>query len=100
MTREIFTDWVVKFNNKIKLANPNRKVLLLIDNCSGHLIEKTNYSNVRLEFLPPNMTSELQPCDAGIIACLKAHYRKISKGRFLDALENYREFELFNLKNL
>ena len=27
-------------------------------------------------FLPPNTTSRLQPCGAGIIAAFKAHYRK------------------------
>ena len=33
-------------------------------------------SNVKMVFLPPNTTFRLQPCDAGIIAALKAHYRK------------------------
>ena len=33
-------------------------------------------SNVKMVFLPPNTTSRLQPSEAGIIAALKAHYRK------------------------
>ncbi|KIN93542.1 hypothetical protein M404DRAFT_56231, partial [Pisolithus tinctorius Marx 270] len=32
--------------------------------------------NVCLEFFKPNMTSFIQPCDAGIICCFKAHYRR------------------------
>jgi hypothetical protein len=34
-----------------------------------------NYSNTRIEFLPPNLTAWIQPMDAGIIRCFKAHYR-------------------------
>ena len=33
-------------------------------------------SNIKLVFLPPNMTLRLQPCDAGIVATVKSHYRK------------------------
>ena len=51
-----------------------RKILLLIDNCPAH--PPVTASNVRLVFLPPNTTSRLQPCDAGIIRAFKAHYRK------------------------
>ncbi len=31
--------------------------------------------NTQVKFLPPNCTSRLQPCDAGIIASFKKHYR-------------------------
>ena len=51
-----------------------RKILLFVDNCSAH--PHVDLSNVNLMFLPPNTTSRLQPCDAGIIATFKAHYRK------------------------
>ena len=33
-------------------------------------------SNVKLAFFPLNTTSHLQPCDAGTIHILKAHYRR------------------------
>ena len=99
MTRDIFNDWIIKFNNRIRLNENNRKVLLLVDNCSGHLIEKRHFSNVRKELLPPNTTSELQPCDAGIIASLKSHYRRQLIDSLVSALDNYREFKTPNLKD-
>ena len=50
-------------------------VCLFVDNFSGHTV---NYepTNVQLEFFEPNMTPFVQPCDAGIIRCLKALYRR------------------------
>ncbi|KIK77289.1 hypothetical protein PAXRUDRAFT_76881, partial [Paxillus rubicundulus Ve08.2h10] len=30
--------------------------------------------NIDLEFFEPNMTALIQPCDAGIIRCVKAQY--------------------------
>ncbi|POV95237.1 hypothetical protein PSTT_16361 [Puccinia striiformis] len=32
--------------------------------------------NLKVEFLPPNLTSVLQPCDAGMIRAFKANYRR------------------------
>jgi hypothetical protein len=51
-----------------------RHILLIIDNFSGHLI---NYvpRNIQIEFFKPNLTAFIQPLDAGIIRCFKAHYR-------------------------
>ncbi|KAG0144893.1 hypothetical protein CROQUDRAFT_32295, partial [Cronartium quercuum f. sp. fusiforme G11] len=34
-----------------------------------------NLKNIDVYFIPPNLTSHLQPCDAGIIAAWKAHYQ-------------------------
>ena len=42
----------------------NRNIILLIDNVPTHsLYENTNLTNIKIEFLPPNTTSHLQPCD-------------------------------------
>ena len=51
-----------------------REILLFIGNCRAH--PATELSNIKLVFLPPNTTSRLQPCDAGIIANVKSLYRK------------------------
>ena len=72
MTSTIFQEWVTSINNKMKIQK--RKILLLIDNCPAH--PPVTASNVKPVFLPPNTTSRLQPCDAGIIRAFKSHYRK------------------------
>jgi hypothetical protein len=52
-----------------------RHVVMLIDNFSGHNISY-HPTNIHLEFFAPNLTSFVQPCDAGIIRCFKAYYRQ------------------------
>jgi hypothetical protein len=72
MTSETFTNILSKFNKK--LIKEERKVLLFLDNCSCHS-ENLIFSNIKIIFLPKNSTSVLQPCDAGIIKCIKGQYR-------------------------
>ena len=47
---------------------------MLADKFSGHNISYEP-RNIQLEFFEPNMTSYVQPLDASIIRCFKAHYR-------------------------
>jgi hypothetical protein len=53
-----------------------------MDNFSGHELAVQlvgglqGLSNVRIEWLPPNTTSEWQPMDQGIIASFKLQYRR------------------------
>ena len=72
MTTVLFTQWLERLNNQMRLQN--RSILLLVDNCTAH--PEVNLSNVKIVFLPKNTTSHLQPCDAGIIQAMKLHYRK------------------------
>lgn len=46
-----------------------RRVLLMVNSCPTHP------RNIEL-FLPPKMTSKIQPCDVGIIKPFKIHYRR------------------------
>ncbi|XP_065672149.1 tigger transposable element-derived protein 4-like [Hydra vulgaris] len=72
MTGDLFTEWVMKLDSFFRAQD--RKVALLVDNCSAHPhIE--GLSNINLIFFPPNTTSVLQPMDQGVIRSLKAHYR-------------------------
>lgn len=73
MTADLFQQWLDKINSKMNAEG--RSILLFIDNCTAH--PDVVRSNVKLVFLPPNTTSKLQPCDAGIIRNMKMHYRKL-----------------------
>ena len=53
----------------------NRKVCLHLDNFSGHYIPYEP-TNVELVYFKPNLTAWVQPLNAGIIRCFKAHYRR------------------------
>ena len=72
MTAGIFTSWLKKLNNRMRVQQ--RNILFLLANCSAH--PHIELSNIKLVFLPPNTTSKLQPLDSGIIAQVKALYRK------------------------
>ncbi|XP_054737962.1 tigger transposable element-derived protein 6-like [Anastrepha obliqua] len=48
------------------MTKANRKVLLLVDNCIAHK-NPTSLKSIKLQFLPPNATSKLQPLDPEII---------------------------------
>jgi len=66
--------WLIKFDLKMKLAR--HKVLLLIDNFAGHAVGYVP-TNGHVEFFEPNLTSRMQPCNAGIIDASKATYQKL-----------------------
>ena len=57
------------------MRNQNRHICLTLDNFSGHYIQYKP-RNIQLLYFEPNMTSFIQPLDAGIIRCFKAHYRQ------------------------
>ena len=84
VTSDIFCEWQDIVNNKMK--RPNRKITLLIDNCSAN--PHVERSNIKLVFLPPNVTSKLQPCDAGIIQAVKLRYRTKLLRRVAFLLDN------------
>ncbi len=66
MTSEIFTEFLQNLNKKMK--QNDRKIALIIDNCSAH--PSIPLSNVKLIYLPPNATSRLQAMDMGVIHTL------------------------------
>lgn len=87
MTRVIFEHWLTKWNDT--LGKQKRHVLLLIDNAPSHVTRE--YSNIKIQFLPPNTTAKLQPLDQGIIRICKMQYRKLLTLNYLQGIENMEE---------
>jgi hypothetical protein len=78
MTGMIMEEYLTWFDTKMR----GRKVLLLLDNFSGHELGVElvggleGLDNTRIAWLPPNTTSHWQPLDQGIIATFKLYYGK------------------------
>ncbi|XP_074359320.1 CENP-B homolog protein 2-like [Apium graveolens] len=83
MTGLLFQEFVTWFDSKMN----DRKVLLIVDNCPAHPKIVEGLRNTELFFLPPNTTSKIQPCDAGIIRAFKLHYRRRLYSSMLQSLE-------------
>ena len=60
-----------------------------MDNAPSHIIDE--YSNIKIQFLPPNTTSKIQPLDKGIIRSVKCAYRKTIQVQYCSHVENYEE---------
>jgi len=77
MTQVIFLEWLKGFDARMV----GRNVLLIMDNYSAHiplmqLAFVVTLRNTTVFYLPPNTTSKIQPCNAGIIRSLNAYYRR------------------------
>lgn len=53
----------------------NKKVLLVLDNCSAHHMQ-LSLTTVAMLFLPPNATSKIQLLHIGIIHTLMVSYQR------------------------
>jgi len=70
-----------------KMGGEGRKILLFIDGCPAHPVDNSGLRNIEVVFLPANCTSVLQPCDLGIIECLKSNYRKAMMHRLISSMD-------------
>jgi hypothetical protein len=77
------------------MRHENRHICMLVDNFSAHHIAYEP-RNVHLEFIAPNMTAFVQPMDAGIIRCFKAHYRREFCSRAIE-LDNLGEHDIYEI---
>ena len=72
MTAHLYQEWIQEWDRD--LQGKGRKIILLQDNFSGHIVPD-NLQNIRVQNFEPNLTAHVQPKDQGIIRCFKAHYR-------------------------
>jgi DDE superfamily endonuclease len=84
MTASLYQEWLLDWDRKLR--QEGRKILLLQDNFSGHIIPDT-LTNIHVENFEPNLTAHVQPNDQGIIRCFKAHYRARFIQRAVDLYE-------------
>ena len=78
---EIFLEWYenVFIPSVLERKQGGEKFVLLLDNAPYHPpIEKLNSINpqFRVKYLPPNVSSLIQPMDQGVIQSMKRHYKK------------------------
>ena len=80
MTSDVFQSWMMRLN--VHFKSQEWKVLLIMDNHATHSLKHVGggesfgfstlqLSNITVTFLPPNVTSVIQPLDQGIIASFK-----------------------------
>ena len=81
MTTVLYQEWLTDWDKKLR--DQRRKVVLLQDDFSGHVVPD-NLTNIEVMNFSPNLTSHVQPADAGIIRAFKAHYRCLYMERALD----------------
>ena len=81
---------------------PDAKIVLILDNCTAHLSpEILTKDNVSVVFLPPNVTSILQPMDQGILRSLKCAYKTQFLREMLVAINGERNiFDFLKSYNL
>lgn len=111
MNRIIFQDWFTNyFAPAVKKycaeKNIAHKALLLLDNAPAHPVNLSDLSeHIRVEYLPKNTTSLLQPMDQGVIATFKAYYLRRTFRRMIRAVDSDRNLSIlqfwkdFNIKD-
>ena len=101
---DIWENWLYKLNCIFR--SEDRKILLLVDNAPSHTAnsfedeetssaedELPKFSNITVEYLPPNTTAHIQPMDAGIIKSFKAKYKHFYCRHVLELFENKQNLE-------
>jgi DDE superfamily endonuclease len=98
MTSSLYQEWLQQWDDELEAKG--RKILLLQDNFSGHIVPD-GLRNIHVENLEPNLTAHVQPMDQGIIRCFKAHYRTKYIQRAIDRYDSgITPSEIYNIDQL
>lgn len=94
MSADLFKEWferefVPRVTRHLKSANLPTKAVLLLDNAPTHPGNLTcETDDIKIIFLPPNVTSLVQPMDQGVIESLKRRYRRKLLSEILQCAES------------
>lgn len=94
MNADLFKEWfdlefVPKVKDHLRSINLPIKAILLLDNAPTHPQNIICQSaDIKIIFLPPNVTSLVQPMDQGVIESLKRRYRRKFVSEILQRSEN------------
>ncbi|UYV74247.1 LRP1B [Cordylochernes scorpioides] len=86
---ELMAGWITALIIPLTVAG-----VLLILVLVGILLYCRKKSNIKIHFLPPNMTASLQPLDSGIIKSFKAQYRKLQLQKMVELVDAHLPSEL------
>jgi hypothetical protein len=94
MTMQLWNNWLKWFDSTLK-----KKSILLIDNCPAHTDgSHLGLKNLQVIYLPPNTTSHIQPCDAGIIHNFKVNYQNTLVSKWIKDLDEGNDVKKINIK--
>ncbi len=87
MNTLIYSDWLHEWDKELRLQN--RKIIYFHDNFSAHINGTPNdLKQIRVENFQANITTHVQPLDAGIIRNFKGHYRHLFVERAVDRYDS------------
>ena len=84
MAAVVFEHWLEKWNER--LARQKCHILLLVDNAPSHITKE--YSSIKVQYLPPNGTSKMQPLEQGIIHVCKMKYNSIMTDKLCQLMDS------------
>lgn len=106
MDSALFEEWffrqfVPSVTKHLKGKNLPIKAVLIMDNAPSHPSENVlKKGEIKTRFLPPNVTSLIQPMDQGVLESLKRRYRRKLLNSILEKLDDANESLLNALKSI
>ncbi|CAL4194930.1 unnamed protein product, partial [Meganyctiphanes norvegica] len=93
MSSELFTDYFIEeIVPTIKKHFPQQRVIVTMDNATCHPPSLNDIDDlIDVQFLPPNTTSLIQPCDQQVIFSLKSCVRNVYFSKLLTYVRTHAE---------